>query len=149
MRLHAAAAAATYATLAVATAFAPRPRRAAPNRGAGRGERVARFAGADELVLSEDSVETVLAGAREDLAACFGYVDESRRVGITGTVDFVEIDGPTVVVRFGGRFWHKRSDVLQRVANYLQERIPEICDVSVEDAAQLDDADAVQEKTNW
>ena len=38
---------------------------------------------------------------------------------------------------------------VQRVANYLIERIPEICDVEVEDAAQLDDADKLEKKPGW
>merc|ERR1712205_54339 len=81
------------------------------------------------------NVEKVLEGAREDMAAVFGYAVDSQKVGITGTVELVEIEGPVVIIRLGGRFWHKRSDVVQRVANYLIERIPEICDVEVEDVA--------------
>mmetsp|Transcript_28969 Transcript_28969/g.86487 ORF Transcript_28969/g.86487 Transcript_28969/m.86487 type:complete len:135 (+) Transcript_28969:96-500(+) len=104
---------------------------------------------AEELVLCEENVEAVLADARNDMQAVFGYAEDSRRVGITGTVDFVELDGPTVVLRLGGRFWHQRSDVLQRVGNFLTDRIPEICDVAIEDAEQLDDADKLAEKTNW
>ena len=91
----------------------------------------------------------VLEGAREDMAAVFGYAADSQKVGITGTVELVEIEGPIVIIRLGGRFWHKRSDVVQRVANYLIERIPEICDVEVEDAAQLDDADKLEAKPGW
>lgn len=58
-------------------------------------------------------------------------------VGITGGVDFVEMDGPTVLIRLKGRFWHTRSSVLDRISNYLQQRIPEIADVDVEDPYQL------------
>jgi hypothetical protein len=117
--------------------FAPR---SAPSR-----HFTARYAG-EELVLCDENVEKVLEGAREDMAAVFGYTTDSRKVGITGTVELVEIEGPIVIIRLGGRFWHKRSDVVQRLANYLQERIPEICDVEVESADQLDDADKLQEK---
>jgi hypothetical protein len=105
-------------------------------------------AGAPE-VLSEESVERVLEAARTELSAVFGYSAENRAVGITGTVDFVELEGPTVVVRFGGRFWHKRTDVLTRVAAFLEARIPEICDVSIEDVAQLDDADKVAQRPDF
>lgn len=35
--------------------------------------------------------------------------------------------------------WHQRTTVLDRVANYLQQRIPEIIDVNVEDPYQLTD----------
>ena len=100
----------------------------------------------EEMYLCDENVEKVLEGAREDMAAVFGYAADSQKVGITGTVELVEIEGPVVIIRLGGRFWHKRSDVVQRVANYLIERIPEICDVEVEDAAQLDDADKLEAK---
>lgn len=69
----------------------------------------------------------------------FGYSAENRGVGITGGVDFVDLDGPMVVLRLKGRYWHQRTAVLDRVANYLQQRIPEIVDVSVEDPWQLTD----------
>lgn len=41
-----------------------------------------------------------------------------------GVVQLAEIDGPFVTLRLSGRFWHTRSMVLARVANYLQKRIP-------------------------
>ena len=88
-------------------------------------------------------------GLRALALSVFGYAADSQKVGITGTVDLVEIEGPIVIIRLGGRFWHKRSDVVQRVANYLIERIPEICDVEVEDVAQLDDADKLEKKPGW
>ena len=103
----------------------------------------------EEMYLCDENVEKVLEGAREDMAAVFGYAADSQKVGITGTVELVEIEGPVVIIRLGGRFWHKRSDVVTRVANYLIERIPEICDVEVEDVAQLDDADKLEKKPGW
>ena len=121
----------------IVTSFAPR---ITPQRHAMR-----RYA-VEEMYLCDENVEKVLEGAREDMAAVFGYAADSQKVGITGTVELVEIEGPVVIIRLGGRFWHKRSDVVQRVANYLIERIPEICDVEVEDAAQLDDADKLEAK---
>lgn len=51
----------------------------------------------------------------------------------------MDVDGPFVTLRLSGRFWHKRTDVMARVATYLQSRIPEIADVSVESADQLDE----------
>ena len=125
---------------ALAGAFAPPrapPRSVAP-----------RFA-AEEDYLCDESVERVLEAARGELSALFGYEAENREVGITGTVDFVGIEGPNVVVRLGGRFWHQRSDVLSRVGAYLIERIPEICDVEIEDPAQLDDADKAVERAQF
>ena len=122
---------------ALVTSFAPR---IAPPR-----QNTMRHA-VEEMYLCDENVEKVLEGAREDMAAVFGYAADSQKVGITGTVELVEIEGPVVIIRLGGRFWHKRSDVVQRVANYLIERIPEICDVEVEDVAQLDDADKLEAK---
>ena len=123
----------------IVASFAPR---IAPQRHAMR-----RYA-VEEMYLCDENVEKVLEGAREDMAAVFGYAADSQKVGITGTVDFVGIEGPNVVVRLGGRFWHQRSDVLQRVGAYLIERIPEICDVEIEDPAQLDDADKIKERAS-
>jgi len=90
-----------------------------------------------QLELDEETVMGVLAACREELGTVFGYTAENRGVGITGGVDYVEMDGPTVVVRLKGRFWHERTTVLDRVSNYLMQRIPEIIDVSVEDEWQL------------
>ena len=56
-----------------------------------------------------------------------------------GGVEYRGLDGPTVIIGLKGRFWHQRTTVLERVANYLQQRIPEIVDVQVEDPWQLTD----------
>ena len=45
-------------------------------------------------------------------------------------------------LRLQGRFWHKKSDVLARVAAYLQRRIPDIIEIDIEDESQLDDSAA-------
>lgn len=92
-----------------------------------------------QLELDEETVLGVLSACRQEIGTLFGYSAENRGVGITGGVDFVEMDGPTVVVRLKGRFWHQRTTVLDRVANYLQQRIPEIIDVVVDDEWQLTD----------
>ncbi|MQM07592.1 hypothetical protein Taro_040432 [Colocasia esculenta] len=55
-------------------------------------------------------------------------------------VDLAELDGPFVKLRLKGRFWHKRSTVLARLGTYLQNRIPEILEVDIEDEKQLDDS---------
>ena len=89
------------------------------------------------LDLSEETVVSVLAACRDEIGTMFGYTAENRGVGITGGVDFVELDGPTVVLRLHGRFWHERTTVLRRVAAYLVGRIPEIIDVTVDDEWQL------------
>jgi hypothetical protein len=92
-----------------------------------------------QLELDEATVLGVLAACRAELGTLFGYTAENRGVGITGGVDYVDMDGPTVIVKLKGRFWHQRTTVLDRVANYLQQRIPEIIDVQVEDPWQLTD----------
>jgi hypothetical protein len=91
------------------------------------------------LELDEDTVLGILSACRQEIGTLFGYSEENRGVGITGGVDFVELDGPVVVLRLKGRFWHERTTVLNRVASYLQGRIPEIIDVVVEDPWQLTD----------
>jgi len=89
------------------------------------------------LEMDEETVMGVLNACREEIGTLFGYTAENRGVGITGGVDLIELDGPVVVLRLKGRFWHERTTVLERVSNYLQQRIPEIIDVTVEDEWQL------------
>lgn len=60
----------------------------------------------------------------------------------TGTVELAELDGPFVKLRLQGRFWHKKADVLARVAAYLRRRIPDIIEIDIEDESQLDDSAA-------
>jgi hypothetical protein len=93
-----------------------------------------------QLILSEDNVCTILAAAKVELGSIFGNSKENLDVGITGDVELASLDGPMVTLRLKGRFWHKRVDVLARVSAYLVKRIPEICDVSIEDPQQLDDS---------
>ena len=81
----------------------------------------------------------VLSACREELGTLFGYTAENRGVGITGGVDYFGLDGPTVILSLKGRYWHQRTAVLERVGNYLQQRIPEIVDVTVDDPYQLTD----------
>jgi hypothetical protein len=91
------------------------------------------------LPLSEENVQGVLAACRQEIGTMFGYSAENRGVGITGGVDFVDLDGPTVILKLHGRFWHQRTTVLERVGKYLQGRIPEIVDYAVEDPWELTD----------
>jgi hypothetical protein len=92
-----------------------------------------------QLQLDEETVLGVLNACREEIGTVFGYSAENRGVGITGGVDFVEMDGPIVVLSLKGRFWHQRTTVLDRVSLYLQQRIPELIDVVIEDEWQLTD----------
>ena len=92
-----------------------------------------------QLDLSEENVLGVLSACRDELGTLFGYSAENRGVGITGGVDYVGLDGPSVIISLKGRYWHQRTTVLERVSNYLMQRIPEIIDVTVEDPWQLTD----------
>jgi hypothetical protein len=92
-----------------------------------------------KLELEEETVLGLLSACRNELGTLFGYSEENRGVGITGSVEFVELDGGIVVLTLGGRYWHQRTTVLDRIANYLQQRIPEILEVTVVDPYQLTD----------
>lgn len=92
-----------------------------------------------KLDLDEDTVLGLLSACRSELGTLFGYTEENRGVGITGSFEFVEIDAGTVVLSLAGRYWHQRTAVLDRIANYLQQRIPEILEVTVVDPYQLTD----------
>ncbi|CAM9926274.1 unnamed protein product [Ascophyllum nodosum] len=101
----------------------------------------------ESLILTEENVVMVLAEAKQELSTLFGNSAENSAVGITGDVEFVGLEGPTAVVRLTGRFWHEKSTVLSRVANYVMTRIPECVDVEVEDPAQLEDSDPPQPRS--
>lgn len=92
-----------------------------------------------QLALDENIVQALLSACRQELGTLFGYTAENRGVGITGSVEFVELDGGTVILSLQGRFWHQRRTVLERISNYLKQRVPEIVDVSIEDPWQLTD----------
>lgn len=87
-------------------------------------------------------MNAVLGEAKEELGAVFGNSEENLGVGITGDVALATLDGPMVTLKLSGRFWHKRADVVARVESFLMNRIPEICDVSIEDEEMLDDSEA-------
>jgi len=91
------------------------------------------------MELSIDNVQGVLAACRQEIGTMFGYSEENRGVGITGGVDFIDLDGPNVVVSLKGRFWHQRTTVLARVGAYIKGRIPEVVDVVIDDPYQLTD----------
>jgi len=89
------------------------------------------------LPLSEENLEIVIQECRDALGNVFGYEDENRRIGITGEVEVVSLEGPFVTIAFSGEFWHRRVDVLQRIENYVTGRIPEIAEVMIEDPEML------------
>ncbi|XP_017417346.1 uncharacterized protein LOC108328068 isoform X2 [Vigna angularis] len=71
------------------------------------------------LDLTEDNVRQALEDARLELGQIF-----DTSVGMTGVVELADLDGPFVKLSLRGRFWHKRSTVVARIANYLKQRIP-------------------------
>ena len=78
----------------------------------------------------------------------FGCHERPASIGITGTLEFVEISGPEVILKLDGEFWHRRETVLGRAAMYLNARIPEIVDVNVADITELEDfEDIIDEDT--
>ena len=64
---------------------------------------------------------------------------ESNLILDLSGVDFVDFDGPSVIVTLKGRFWHQSTTVLERVEKYIQGRIPEVVEVIVEDPWELTD----------
>lgn len=87
-----------------------------------------------------ENAEIVLEECREALSQCFGYTEENQKVGITGKVNFVELQGPFMIIAFDeGNFWHKRSDVLKRVEVCIIDRMPELAQVDIEDEQMLVD----------
>jgi len=96
----------------------------------------------ESRVLTEENAKAVLEECINELGTLFGSNPESLKVGITGLVEFVELDGPILVISLSGRFWHQRSVVVERVSKYVLDRIPECVDVEIVDAEQMDDTDA-------
>jgi len=69
----------------------------------------------------------------------FGCHETAASIGITGEIGFVELAGPQVVLSLEGAFWHRRETVLGKAAVWLNARMPEITDVTVEDIEELQD----------
>ena len=53
------------------------------------------------LELCEENAALVIEEVRQELGTIFGYDEGSRKVGITGTIELVEVDGPTIIVKLG------------------------------------------------
>lgn len=71
------------------------------------------MAAVEPLVLTEENVKLALEEVKVKLGSVFGNNEDNLGVGITGDVQLASLDGPVVVLRLKGRFWHKRSDVVR------------------------------------
>ncbi len=83
----------------------------------------------EPLELCEENAILVIDEMKKELGTIFGYDPKSREVGITGEIEFVECDGPSISVALSGRFWHATDTVMMRVESYVQNRIPEVIEV--------------------
>ena len=81
------------------------------------------------LELCDENALIVIDEVRKELGTIFGYDKASQAVGITGKIELVEIDGPTIYVSLSGRFWHATDTVMLRVSSFIKNRIPEVIDV--------------------
>ncbi len=99
----------------------------------------------DTMYLDEENVRDCLEEFIESDygTTMFGCHARAASIGITGSIDFVEICGPEVTLSLSGKFWHKRSTVLGRAAMWLNARIPEITDVVVADVEDLQDFEEI------
>mmetsp|Transcript_23919 Transcript_23919/g.53218 ORF Transcript_23919/g.53218 Transcript_23919/m.53218 type:complete len:216 (-) Transcript_23919:1569-2216(-) len=99
----------------------------------------------DTMHLDEENVESCLEEFIESDygTTMFGCHSRAAQIGITGSIEFVELCGPEVTLSLNGQFWHKRSTVLGRAAMWLNARIPEITDVVVADLEDLNDFEEI------
>mmetsp|Transcript_4319 Transcript_4319/g.6057 ORF Transcript_4319/g.6057 Transcript_4319/m.6057 type:complete len:126 (+) Transcript_4319:197-574(+) len=83
----------------------------------------------EPLELCDENAAIVMDELRQELGTIFGYDAQSKNVGITGEIDLVEVDGPTIIVSLKGRFWHATDTVMLRVESFIKNRIPEVLEV--------------------
>ena len=86
----------------------------------------------EPLELCDENASIIIDEIRQELGTIFGYDLASRQVGITGRIELVEVDGPTLVVSLSGRFWHATDTVMLRVESYIKQRIPEVIEVKLD-----------------
>jgi hypothetical protein len=86
----------------------------------------------EPLELCEENAILVVDEIKRELGTIFGYDAKSREVGITGEIEYVECDGPSISVALSGRFWHATDTVMLRVESYVKNRIPEVVEVTLD-----------------
>ena len=99
----------------------------------------------DTMFLDEENVQECLdefiqSGYGQQM---FGCHSKAHSIGITGSIEFVELCGPEVTLTLQGKFWHRRETVLGRAAMWLNARMPEITDVIVADMDELKDFEEI------
>lgn len=91
------------------------------------------------LILTYENVEKVVADAQADLGTIFGSSQENLDIGITGGLELIDLEGPVIILRLKGTFWHTTDRVQARVENYVRQRIPECVEVEFEPQVEFDD----------
>ena len=76
----------------------------------------------------------------------FGRHDMAAKVGITGTLELISLEGPEATLALIGKFWHRRETVLGKAAMYLNARIPELTSITVNSAEDLNDFEEVKDQ---
>ncbi len=99
----------------------------------------------DTIFLDEENVRSCLQEFVESDYGqqMFGCHDRPASIGVTGSIDVVEVCGPEVTLTLDGKFWHRRDTVLGRAAMWLNARMPEITDVIVADQEELNDFEEI------
>lgn len=99
----------------------------------------------DTMHLDEENVEMCLKEYQDSEFGrqMFGCHERPASIGVTGSIEFVELCGPEVTLSLQGKFWHRRETVLGRAAMWLNARMPEIVEVSVADMEELNDFEEV------
>jgi len=102
----------------------------------------------EKIHASEENVRSCLVDLIESEYGqqMFGVHEKPASVGITGEIEFVELCGPEVTLSLAGKFWHRRETVLSRTAVWLNARMPEISEVSVQDLDELKDEQEVRDE---
>jgi hypothetical protein len=86
------------------------------------------------MELCEENAVLVIEEVKAELGTIFGYDQGSKNVGITGAIELVEVDGPTIIVSLSGRFWHATDTVMLRVESFVKQRIPEVISVILDES---------------